>query len=392
MMSDLLDAARELAPDLIDDRRAIHRRPELAYREHATAERVAGRLAALGIEHRTGVAETGVVGLIEGGRPGRTVLLRADMDALPIQEEASTPYTSEHPGVMHACGHDAHTAMLLGAARLLLERRDGLTGCVKLMFQPAEEGGAGALRMIEEGLLEQPQVDAAFMLHVSHAHPVGQIATAGGPMAAGASSFEITIDGRGGHASRPHLAIDPVVAAAQVVTALQTLVSREVAPDDSAVLTIGRLAAGTAGNVIPDQAVLEGTIRAYGDDLMERLRSRLEVTVDGVARALRAEARVTYSMQYPPTVNDAAMAELAAGAARSVLGPPAVLTAAPIFAAEDFSFVLQRVPGAMLRLGVRGPDWPEDRPVHTPRFDLDEAALPIGAACLAGAALEFLSG
>jgi amidohydrolase len=389
-VSELLDAANAIAESVIADRRAIHRRPELAYRERETADLVSRRLSELGIPFRNGVAGTGVIGLIEGARPGRTVLLRADMDALPIEEVSTAPYASTNPGVMHACGHDAHTAILVGASRMLMERRGELAGRVKLMFQPAEEGGAGALRMIEEGLLDDPVVDAAFMLHVAHTSPVGTVATAAGPVLAGADAFTITIEGEGGHASRPHITVDPVVAAAHVVTALQTLVSREVPPGEPAVVTMGRIAAGTAHNVIPDRAVIEGTIRAYDDELMRRLERRLQETAEGVASGLRARAAVEFSMRYPPTVNDPAMAELMAGAAASALGAEAVDETTPQMAAEDFSFVLQRVPGAMMRLGVRSPDWPEPRPVHTARFDLDEGALPVGVAVMTSVALEFL--
>ncbi len=391
-MPTLLESARALADSVVADRRAIHRRPELAFQEHETAALVESRLRALGIPLRSGVGGTGVVGLIEGARPGRTVLLRADMDALPIDEKSAAEYASTAPGVMHACGHDAHTAVLIGAARLLLERRSDLAGCVKLMFQPAEEGGAGAVRMIEDGLLEDPRVDAAFMLHVAHALPAGQVATAPGPVLAGANSFTITVDGRGGHASRPHAAVDPVAVAAQVVTALQTLISREAPPEQPAVLTLGSFHAGTAPNIIPDRALLQGTIRAYDGDLMQELERRLEALARGVAQAMRASATVEYHMHYPPTINDAAMAELLAGAARAALGARAVGMAEPIMAAEDFSFILQRVPGAMLSLGVRAPGWVEPRPVHTARFDLDESALPVGAACMASVAMEFLAG
>src|SRR5215471_6772216 len=277
-MPTLLDSARAIADSLVADRRAIHRRPELAFQERETAALVQARLTELCVPHRAGVGGTGVVGLIEGGRPGRTVLLRADMDALPIQEESTADYASTNPGVMHACGHDAHTAILLGATRLLLDRQAELAGRVKLMFQPAEEGGAGALRMIEDGLLEDPPVDAAFMLHVAHALAAGRVATAPGPMLAGANSFTITIEGRGGHASRPHTAVDPVVVGAQVVTALQTLVSRETPPDEPAVVTLGSLVAGTAPNIIPDRAAIKGTIRAYDRELMEGLERRLTET------------------------------------------------------------------------------------------------------------------
>jgi amidohydrolase len=389
-MATLLESARSIADSVVADRRAIHRRPELAFQERETAALVQARLRELGIPMRAGVGGTGVVGLIEGARPGRTVLLRADMDALPIQEQSAAEYASTHPGVMHACGHDAHTAILLGAARLLVERRDELAGRVKLMFQPAEEGGAGAMRMIEEGLLEEPKVDAAFMLHVSHQHRAGEVAVGKGPILAGANSFTITVEGRGGHASRPHTAVDPVVTGAHVVTALQTLVSREAPPNQAAVLTLGSFTAGTAANVIPDRAVIKGTVRAYDDGLMRQIERRLEETARGVAAAMRAEARVEYHMHYPPTVNDGAMAEALARAARAALGDQAVLVAEPVMAAEDFSFVLQRVPGASLSLGVRAPGWAEPRPVHTARFDLDESALPIGVACMTSVALDLL--
>lgn len=389
-MSELLDAARQIAPHVVADRRAIHRNPELAYQERETAALVASRLTELGIPYREGVGGTGVVGLIEGGHPGRTVLLRADMDCLPIQEENDLEFKSQNPGRMHACGHDSHTAILLGASRLLAGRRAELSGNVKLMFQPAEEGGAGAVAMIDDGVLENPCVDGAFMLHVNHLAHTGNVATAPGPVLAGADSFRITVEGQGGHASRPQFSIDPIVVAAQIVTALQTLVSREVAPYETAVLTIGSLHAGTAHNIIPDRAVLQGTIRAYDDKLMERLERRLTETVEGVARAMRATAHIEFELRYPPTVNDAAMAELAAGALRRVLGAEHVRDADPNFAAEDFSFVLQRVPGAALMLGVRHPSWTEPKPVHTPRFQLDEDAIPIGVASMTAVALEFL--
>ena len=389
-MSELLDAAHQIAPQVVADRRAIHRNPELAYQERETAALVASRLTELGIPYREGVGGTGVVGLIEGGHSGRTVLLRADMDCLPIQEENDLEFKSQNAGRMHACGHDSHTAILLGAARLLNARRSELTGNVKLMFQPAEEGGAGAVAMIEDGVLENPTVDGAFMLHVNYPTYTGNVGTAPGPVLAGADAWRITVEGQGGHASRPQFSVDPIVVAAQIVTALQTLVSREVAPYETAVLTIGSLHAGTAHNIIPDRATLEGTIRAYDDKLMERLERRLEETAKGIALGMRATARVDFEMRYPPTINDAAMAELAAGALRRVLGAEHVRDADPNFAAEDFSFVLQRVPGAALNLGVRHPSWTEPKPVHTPRFQLDEDAIPVGVASMTAVALEFL--
>jgi amidohydrolase len=387
---ELLDAARRLKPQLVEDRRAIHEHPELAYQEVRTAARVAERLTALGIEHRTGIAETGVIGIIEGGRPGRTVILRGDMDALPILEETPVPFASQNPGVMHACGHDSHTAMLLGAAQLLNERREQLKGTVKLMFQPAEEGGGGAKRMLEEGLLEAPAVDAAFMIHVHPELPVGKVGFRSGPSMAGMCRFEIEVRGKGGHAARPHMAIDPVVISAHVVTALQTLVSRELDPTAMGLITLGSITSGTAANIIPDTALIQGTIRAHDKRVMEHLRARVVELAEGVARAMRAQADVRYGMAYPPLACDDAMTELAAGAARQLLGGEAVEEVPITMGAEDFAFVLEKVPGSVVRLGVRKEGWERALPVHTATFDIDEDALPIGAATLASIAISYL--
>jgi amidohydrolase len=387
-MSEILDAAQAIAEEIVSDRRIIHASPELKYQETKTAALVEARLSDLGIEHRGGVGGTGVIGLVRGARPGRTVLLRADMDALPITEESDAPYVSRNVGVMHACGHDAHTAMLLGAARILQKRRSELGGTVKLMFQPAEEGGAGAVKMINEGLLENPPVDAAFAIHTGHDFQTGSMVARAGPLLAGSNSFTITVTGRGGHASRPHTTVDPVVVASQIVVALQTLVSREVEPGVPAVITLGALLAGTTFNVIPDRAQILGTIRTYDAGVMERLEARIETVAKGVASALRAEAKVEIHMHYPPTINNEAMVELAGGALRRLNLD--VVQGAPIMGAEDFSFVLQRVPGAMLMLGVRDPSWTQPKPAHTAQFDLDEDALPLGTAAYIAMALEFL--
>ena len=393
MTSELLAAAQALGGSIINDRRTIHSHPELAYQEEQTSTLVQARLRDLGVPFRAGVGGTGVVGLIRGERgDGPCVLLRADMDALPIEEETPVPFASEVSGVMHACGHDAHTAILLGAARMLMERRSAFAGTVKLMFQPAEEGGAGAARMIEQGVLGDPPVDAAFMLHVGPELPAGIVASGGGPLLAGADSFTITIEGRGGHAARPHVAIDPVVVGAQVVTALQSLVAREVDPTAPAVVTLATFNAGRAHNIIPDRAVITGTIRAFDDTLFESLERRLREIVEGVASAMRATATVNFEMRYPPSVCDERMAGVLGEAARSVLGDGAVVPFEQRMGAEDFAFVLQKVPGAMLSLGVQSPDWPAPKPLHTATFDLDESALPVGAACMASVALRFREG
>ena len=388
----LLESARALGPRIVSDRRTIHSHPEMAYEEEQTSTLVQARLRDLGIPFRAGLAKTGVVAQIKGeGGDGPCVLLRADMDALPIEERSGVPFASEIPGVMHACGHDAHTAMLLGAAQLLLERRSQFAGTVKLMFQPAEEGGAGAARMIEDGVLGDPKVDAAFMLHVRPELDAGQVSYAAGPLLAGADAFTITVEGRGAHAARPHQSIDPVVIGAQIVLALQTLVSREVDPTIPAVVTVGSFNAGNRSNVIADQAVLKGTIRAFDDDLFAYLEQRLREVVTGVASALRATAGIGFEMRYPPSICDPAMAEQLGESARSLLGPDAVHMSEPQMGAEDFAFVLQKVPGAMLWLGVKNPGWAEPKPLHTAIFDIDESALPIGSSTLAGVALDYLA-
>jgi amidohydrolase len=378
---------------MVADRRTIHSHPEMAYDERQTSTLVQARLRKLGIPFRAGLAETGVLAEIRGERgDGPCVLLRADMDALPIDEQSGVAFASEVPGVMHACGHDAHTAMLLGAAQLLLDRRSDFSGTVKLMFQPAEEGGAGAARMIEAGVLDGPKVDAAFMLHVRPELVAGEVSYGAGPLLAGADGFTITIVGRGGHAARPHTTVDPIVVGAEIVGALQTLVAREVDPTVPAVLTIGAFNAGTRSNVIPDRAVLLGTIRAFDDELFAHLEKRLQEVVGGIAASLRARVNIEFEMSYPPSVCDPAMADRLGASARSLLGADKVKISKPQMGAEDFAFVLQKVPGAMLWLGVKDPAWPEPKALHTATFDIDESALPVGSSTLAGVALDFLAG
>ncbi len=391
MSSNLLDSARSIEPRIVDVRRTIHSHPEMGFEEEQTSTLVRARLRDLGIPFKAGLAKTGVVAQIKGELgDGPCVLLRADMDALPIEERSGAPFASEVPGVMHACGHDAHTAMLLGAAELILDRKSTFAGTVKLMFQPAEEGGGGALRMIEEGALTDPQPDAAFMLHVWPDLDVGQVSCGPGPQLAGADAFTITVKGRGGHGARPHETIDPVVVGAQIVLATQSLVSREVDPTVPAVVTLAAFNAGTVSNVIPDRAVLKGTIRAFDDKLFAHLEERVREVATGVARALRADLDIEFEMSYPPSVCDAAMAQHLGTSAGDLLGADSVLVSKPEMGAEDFAFVLQRVPGAMLWLGVKNPAWPQPKPVHTATFDIDESALPIGSSAMAAVALDYL--
>jgi amidohydrolase len=390
---ELLNAARGMAEQIVADRRDIHAHPELGYKENRTSELVADRLTKLGIDVRTGVGGTGVIGLMEGGKPGKTVLLRADMDGLPIQEVGTDvrPYASQNAGVMHACGHDGHTAMLLAAAKLLTEHRSEIKGTVKFMFQPAEEGGFGAVKMLEDGLMDAPNVDAAFALHVDSLLEAGLIQIQPGPMFAAADRYTILVRGKGGHAAAPNLTIDPVVVAAHIVIALQTLISREIAPHERAVITLAELHAGTAENIIPDTVEIKGTMRNYNPKLREYLQQRIRELSGGLASAMRASVEIDWRPGYPPLVNHASGAELVAEIAEREIGPGTAVVREPTMGAEDFSYLLERVPGAMFRLGTRMEEWTTRKPHHTADFDMDESALPVGTAMLAATAINYLA-
>jgi amidohydrolase len=392
---DLRGAIDEIMPGVIADRRHFHQHPELGFQEFETAKVVAERLRSLGVEDvRTGIAVTGVTGLIRGTKPGpgKVVLLRADMDALPIQEENDVDYRSTVDGKMHACGHDAHTAGLLGVARLLMERRDQFSGTVKLLFQPAEEGGGGALVMINEGVLEDPKVDAAFGLHVDQDTPIGKISIRTGPAMAAADRYTITIKGKGGHGAKPETTVDPIVVGAHIVTALQTIVSREVDPTEPAVMTVGALIAGNAANVIPDTAELRGTLRSFNPAVREQLSARVGEIAGGVAAAMRAEVIYQFHPGYPATVNHAEMADLVRETAAEVVGAENVLNPALIMGAEDFSYFLERVPGCYFFVGSkneeRGLVWGH----HHPKFDLDEQVMANGMETMVRTVLRYLNG
>jgi amidohydrolase len=367
-------------------RRDIHREPELGFDTERTAEKVLAALGGLPLDIETGVAENGIVAMLEGEGDGPTVALRADMDALPIQEETGLPFASEIEGRMHACGHDGHTGMLVGAAHALSGMRDRLGGTVKFIFQPAEEGGGGGKVMVDEGVVED--VSSIFALHLWPGLPFGKVATKPGPIMAAADAFEMEIRGSGGHGAMPHLAADAVVIAAQVVTALQTVVSREVDPVEPAVLTVGEIGAGTAFNIIPERARLGGTVRTLNSELRERMPGRMEAVARGVAKGMRGDANLDYAFSYPVTVNDEGAAGYALGVAEDLFGARSVQELPnPSMTAEDFSFYLERVPGAFIWLGV-GEDISG---LHTPQFAFDEEVLPRGSALLAALALESLS-
>lgn len=390
---ELLDRAKAIHERIRGWRREIHTYPELTFTEHRTSGLVNATLTDLGIETETEVAKTGVVGRIRGGN-GPVVGLRADMDALPIQETNGTDFDSKHPGVMHACGHDAHTAMLMGAATILkgLADEGKLPGTIRLLFQPSEEaqdeeGKSGGMRMVEEGALDG--LDAVFGLHVDPSVEVGSVATRPGPMLASADKFELVIHGSGGHAARPHFSIDPIALSAHVINAIQQVVSRRLDPLDPGVITIGTIHGGTVNNVIPDTVTMTGTIRAFSEESRTLLRSQLERACH-VIEPLGGTVEYTLYPGYPPTVNSAGATEVMLAATRDLLGTAHVLEAPLVMGAEDFSYMAQAAPGNFLRIGTHNPSWDRHYPVHRADFRMDEDALPVGSAALAAAALRWM--
>lgn len=383
-----------LLPELIALRRAIHAEPELGLHTPKTTARVRAALAGLPLEFRTGPSTSGLVAVLEGARPGPRVLLRGDMDALPMQEDTGLAFASAVPGAMHACGHDAHTAMLVGAARLLAARRDALAGSVLFMFQPGEESWHGARHMLDDGLLE-PFPDAAFALHVLPNLEPGVFAGRAGPLLASADVVRIAVTGRGGHASMPHDALDPVPIACEVVAALQAFVTRQVSVFDPAVVTIGRIEAGSTHNVIPETARLLGTMRTLSPGTRERVQAGIRRLAEGIAGAHGARAEVDFEQGYPVTDCDPRAVAHGRAAAEDLFGPGAWRTMhAPLMGAEDFSYVLERTPGAMFFLGAAAGegDAASCCGLHSNRMVLEERVMARGAALLAEVARRFLAG
>jgi hippurate hydrolase len=362
-------------------RHDIHQHPELAYEEARTAARVVELLKGFGVDEvAEGVGKTGVVGVLRNGE-GPSIGLRADMDALPILEETGLPYKSRHDGVMHACGHDGHTAMLLGAARYLAETRN-FNGTVVLVFQPAEEGFAGARAMIEDGLFERFPVDSIYGVHNMPGIPEGAIALSPGPVMAAADSFSVTVQGKGGHGAMPHLAVDPVVAASAMVTSLQSLVSRDLDPTQTLVISVTKIHGGDAFNVIPDTVELGGTVRYFDAAVGERNRRRMKEVVEGIAAAHGASVTMSYEEGYPPTSNHANEVEFARGVAGEVVGGEAA-EQPMVMGSEDFSFFLEEKPGAYAFVGNGEGDGPGCISVHNPKYDFNDAILPVGASFFA---------
>ncbi|MDE0142752.1 MAG: amidohydrolase [Caldilineaceae bacterium] len=386
--------ADELLPKLVEWRRDFHRHPELGFQEVRTAGIVAAHLQELGLEVSTGVGKTGVIAMVEPDDlpdDSETVLLRFDMDALPIHEETGLPYASQNAGVMHACGHDGHTAIGMGVAQLLTRHRNELSGRVKLVFQPAEEGLGGAMAMIDDGALEEPQPAAAYGLHLWSRLPYNQVVVQPGPLWAAADIFTLTVNGKGGHGATPHDTIDATLVASQLVVALQTIVSRNANPSDTAVVTVASFQSGNAGNVISEEAVLKGTIRSFEPEVRDLLLRRFEEICTGICQAFGASYEFEMHSCVPATINSEAGARVMEGIAREVVGEQNVAQIAPMMVGEDMAEFLNRAPGCFVLVGAANPEEGFYSPHHSPSFDFEESVMPTGVSLLAEAAFSQLA-
>ena len=387
MSSGLLDVPVRLLEDVVSVRRDLHMHPELGFEEVRTAGIVAERLKALGYEVRTRIGQTGVVGILRTDKPGRTVLLRADMDCLPMEELSSVEFASVERGKMHACGHDGHVAILLGAAEMIAQRRELLFGTIVLCFQPAEEGRGGAKAMIDDGVLDDPHIDRVYGLHLNSLYPVGVVAVRPGPVMASSDSIEITVRGRGGHGAAPHQTVDPILTAANFVTDVQAVVSRGVDPIQPAVVTIGSIHGGTIHNVIPDSVRLLGTVRAFDADVRTQMKPRIEAVLKGCCEGAGASYEYDYIWRYPVTVNDTDEAGYIRDLAARTLGANRSVLFEPTMGAEDFSFMLERRPGCFFFLGSQsGPDTAVAH--HNSKFAIDERCLETGVRMMTAIALD----
>ncbi len=388
MSNALLQEAKALLPWLREVFFELHKNPEIGGKEYKTQALVLAELKKMGIEAEP-IAETGVLGIIRGGKPGKTVAFRADMDALPLQEETDLPYKSQVPGMMHACGHDSHTSILLGAAKLFADHKDELCGNVKLFFQPNEEGDGGAERMIAAGCMENPKVDAVFFGH-SGILPVGTVSVRPGPTSAASNPFTVTFRGKGTHGANPSGGTDAIVAASQAVVALQTICSRRTHPTDSIVITVGAFHAGTVGNIIPEIAEIKGIMRTLNPQTRARAKEDFKQVINGIAAAMNVEVDIDMRDGYSASINDEAMTELMRGAAAKVLGNENVQTTpAPSLGTEDIGYFLEKAPGCYYSIGARTPDT-EPWPLHNPRYTVDTDVLAYGAALYFQIAQDFL--
>ena len=381
------DSAEQFKEQIVSWRREVHANPEVAWTETKTGNMVAEELKNLGIEV-TRIAEIGVVGLLKGEKKGKTVALRADMDALPITEATDVPYKSKNLGAMHACGHDGHVAMLLGAAKVLSQMKNQINGTVKFIFQPAEEIGLGALKLIEAGVMED--VDAIFGIHLWPDLPSGKVSLVPGPRMASADKLKITVKGKSGHGSMPHQGIDAILAASAIIMNLQSISSREIAPLEPAVVTIGKLAGGTGWNITCDEVTLEGTTRCFSHEVRKSFPLAIERIIKNTAASYRAQAELEYIPIAPPLINDALISQIAAASLQKLYGENMAGTIEKVMGGEDFAFLCEKTPGAMAFVGIGNKEKKTDYPLHNDKFNIDEDVLPIGAALHAQFALDFL--
>ncbi len=374
---------------LIEIRRTIHMHPELGFEEAETSRLISGWLEKFGIPFM-GMAKTGVIGVLEGQKGGKTVAIRADMDALPLEESNQVPYRSKVKGKMHACGHDAHVTILLGVARLFSSMRSQVKGNIKWVFQPAEEGGGGGRVLVEEGVLENPKVDAIFGAHLFPDLQIGKIGIHEKEGLAATDRVTIKFIGRGGHGAYPHAGRDPILAAGHLITQIHSIVSRNIAPLDSAVISLGKIQGGTAFNIIPDEVEILGTVRSLNEAVREHLKSRLEQVTQGTARSFDVDYRFDFQYGYPALVNDPEMSRLVASACAKGIGKENVESIRPSMGGEDFAYYLQKIPGSFFRLGTRNENKGITHPFHSSRFDIDEDVLPFGVEMFARIIDEYL--
>jgi amidohydrolase len=390
--SHIRPAICNLQTELVTWRRSIHQKPELGFQEHLTATSIAKQLTTWSIPHQTGIAKTGIVAIIEGKKPGKVIAIRADMDALPIQEANQVSYRSQNDGKMHACGHDGHVAIALGTAYYLNQQKEHLSGTVKIIFQPAEEGPGGAKPMIEAGVLKNPDVDAIIGLHLWNNLPLGSVGVRSGALMAAVECFRLQILGKGGHGAMPDQTIDSIVVGSQIVNALQTIVSRNINPLDAAVVTVGEFHGGTALNVIADSVTLSGTVRYFNPQLESVIGQKIEAIIAGICQSHGATYKLDYWQLYPPTVNDSGMAQLVASVANEVVETPmGVVPECQTMGGEDMSFFLQQVPGCYFFVGSANAKLGLTYPHHHPRFDFDETALGMGVELFVRCVEKFLS-
>lgn len=387
MISTIQEEAQNLLPEIIRWRRDFHQHPELRFKEFRTSEIVATHLRRLGIETFTGIGKTGVVGIIRGKQPGKTILARFDMDALPIQEENDIEYRSINSGVMHACGHDGHVATGMAVACILMQHQEQIAGNVKLVFQPAEEGAGGALAMIEDGVLDNPKVDHTLGMHIQSQTRSGTLLIGEGPILSAADSFRIIINGKGGHGALPQESVDPIVIAAQIITGLQTIISRNLDQMETAVLSIGSIQSGSAFNIIPDTAVMTGTIRAFKPEIQEMVYQRMRAIVELTAKAMNGSAKIEITPIVSATVNEPEITAQVREIAVKMIGKENINFYHRDTPSDDIAEFLKAAPGCHFILGAGGPDY---HPHHNAKFNFDEKALPLGTALLCASILHFL--